>query len=809
MKKWAQFVAFCFAAAFLAACGGGGGGGSTSTPTTPTPVTNAAPVLANANSDQNAQVGVSFTYDATQSGTTFTDADGDALTYTVTYSPSAQGLSDNNGIITGTPSAARTITVTITARDPSGAEALDSFDITISAATTPSGKPNIVFIISDDQGLDASPQYSYSSDVPNTPNLTSLANNGIIFDNAWVRPTCSPTRAALMTGKHSLRTNVFSPGDDLPASETILQSYLKDQPETSEYTSAVIGKWHLGGGLTGPGDFGVEHFAGILNGGVNDYFNWTLNVNGANSSRSNYVTTELTDQAIDWTSGQTAPWLLWLSYNAPHDPFHLPPAALHNRNLSGTDADIAANPRSYYLASIEAMDSEFGRFWGSLSAQEQANTLVIFLGDNGTPTRVIDRAAFPNGAKGSLFQAGAAVPMFISGAGVTRIGEREDALINDVDFFATIAELTGANLPAYLDGRSFAPLLTAAGAGVRDYAYTENSAGYAVRGERYKLVEDGGSQSLYDLTAVPVESADLLAGGTDVSAIVADLEAAASDVRGRADISGTKFTNTSALCTDYTGSYKAVAHDIRRGLTLPASLDISAGATTCTISSNSVPNHRFNDGAGFPNDTGAVIENFTFSINPVAASSPTDLTINRDNAILLNGVKVDVLAAACFGVGDERTGCNNVNQPWRFDPMHPPNGFNVDSNNAHTQPDGAYHYHGPPPLTNGNSETASGVIGFAADGFPIFGPWFEDGTSIRRAQSSYQLKSGNRPSGANDPGGTYDGQFRDDYEFTAGLGDLDACNGMTRNGQYGYYITDDFPYIIGCFTGTPDPSFNK
>lgn len=810
MKILIKCAALVTAAVILGSCGGGGGSGSTTTPTAPAPVTNSAPVLANANSDQNAQVGTAFNYDATQAGTTFSDANGDVLTYAVTFSPAAQGLTNSSGIISGTPTTNGTVSVTITARDNNGGQASDSFDITISEAATASDKPNIIFIISDDQGLDASEQYSLSTDVPNTPNLTALANGGVIFDNAWVRPTCSPTRAALMTGKHSLRTNVFSPGDDLPVSETILQSYLKSQAESSEYANAVIGKWHLGGGRTGPGDFGVEHFAGILTGGVSDYFDWTLNVNGTNTNSTNYVTTELTDQAINWTESQTAPWLLWLSYNAPHDPFHLPPASLHSRNLSGTAADIAANPRSYYLAAIEAMDSEFGRLWNSLSAAEQANTVVIYLGDNGTPGRVIDRAALPNGSKGSLFQAGVAAPMFVSGAGVSRAGEREDALINDVDFFATIAELTGADLPAYHNGRSFAPLLTRAGTGERDYAYSEDSSGFTIRGERYKLVEDaGGNQNLYDLTAVPLESADLLAGAADVSGILAELEAAAAEVRDREDISGTKFTNLSSLCTDYAGSYQAVAHDVGRDLTLPASIDITAGATQCTISSNSVPNHRFNDGAGFPNTTGAVAESFSFPINPVAAASPTELTINRDNAILLNGVKVDVLAAACFGVGDERTGCNNVNQPWRFDPMHAPNGFNVDSNNAHTQPDGAYHYHGPPPLTNGGAATPSGVIGFAADGFPIFGPWFDDGTAIRRAVPSYQLKAGNRPSGANDPGGTYDGQFRDDYEYSAGLGDLDACNGMTRDGQYGYYITDGFPYIVGCFTGTPDPSFNK
>jgi arylsulfatase A-like enzyme len=174
---------------------------------------------------------------------------------------------------------------------------------------------------------------------------------------------------------------------------------MKDNTATSDYESAMIGKWHLGGGRTGPNDYGLDHFAGILGGGVSDYYNWMLNVNGRNSNSTNYVTSELTDQAIDWVSAQTQPWFLWLSYNAPHTPFHAPPEALHPRTLPGTQADINVNQRDYYLAAIEAMDTEFGRFWDSLSAAEQENTLVIYIGDNGTPRQVKDQSVAQNGNK--------------------------------------------------------------------------------------------------------------------------------------------------------------------------------------------------------------------------------------------------------------------------------------------------------------------------------------------------------------------------------------------------------------------------
>ena len=80
---------------------------------------------------------------------------------------------------------------------------------------------------------------------------------------------------------------------------------------------------------------------------------------------------------------------------------------------------------------------------------------------------------------------------------------------------------------------------------------------------------------------------------------------------------------------------------------------------------------------------------------------------------------------------------------------------------------------------------------------------------MRKATSSYQLRPGLRPSGAGEPGGTYDGTFRDDYIYVPGSGDLDECNGMTVDGVYGYYITEEYPYILACFSGTPDPSFQK
>jgi hypothetical protein len=166
-------------------------------------------------------------------------------------------------------------------------------------------------------------------------------------------------------------------------------------------------------------------------------------------------------------------------------------------------------------------------------------------------------------------------------------------------------------------------------------------------------------------------------------------------------------------------------------------------------------------------------------------------------------------SAQAHASGNVQIGCN-PNDPWLLDPLGPGNGFGADAHNAHTQPDGTYHYHGDPEALFDDNPGADGslLIGFAADGYPIYGSYFDDGTTVGKAISGYTLIAGTRPSSASDPGGSYDGQYIDDYEFTD-AGDLDECNGMVVDGQYGYYVTDAYPWILNCFMGTPDASFDK
>ncbi|QPG60319.2 YHYH protein [Shewanella eurypsychrophilus] len=275
--------------------------------------------------------------------------------------------------------------------------------------------------------------------------------------------------------------------------------------------------------------------------------------------------------------------------------------------------------------------------------------------------------------------------------------------------------------------------------------------------------------------------------------------------------------------------------DIQRAIAFGGDISISMSAGDCIVQANDIPNHDFNDAeASFATNVSEQDSNYVLTSQPQQAQNSTALNLGVTNAVMLNGVVIDLLAAACYGVGNEPLGLEKIgcgqdqsDNPWRYDPMSALNNFGTDAHNAHVQPDGTYHYHGSPmamyDLDCEATGEASPVIGFAADGFPVFGPCFQEPQSslVRKAESSFVLKGDGTArqavNGYTTPvagvGGivsnNYDGQFRGDYEFLSGQGDLDECNGMTIDGQYGYYITDSYPWVLNCYQGELDDSFSK
>lgn len=286
------------------------------------------------------------------------------------------------------------------------------------------------------------------------------------------------------------------------------------------------------------------------------------------------------------------------------------------------------------------------------------------------------------------------------------------------------------------------------------------------------------------------------------------------------DIKDAILIERSGDCADYANDYSASVLDLQRSLAFDATLTVSNDGTSCALISNNIPNHDFNDAsAAFATQVSTVDQGFSIPRSPEKATSPTALTQAYYDGVMLNGVPIDLLSAGCYDPnspqagpdGNTPIGCPDTSA-WLLEPLGSDGGFGVDAHNAHVQPDGSYHYHGNPNAMFDDFPGPAGspVIGFAADGFPIYGSYFYDAASgqIRKALSGYTLRAGQRPSGPNDPSGEYDGTYVADWEHTD-AGDLDECNGMEIDGQYGYYVTDGYPWIIGCLMGLPDLSFRK
>jgi arylsulfatase A-like enzyme len=390
---------------------------------------------------------------------------------------------------------------------------------------------NILLIIADDYGADSSSLYNSTNagaSLPPTPNIASLAQNGVLFRNAYANPICSPTRACLITGRHGFRTGI---GDVVMGPESpVLTSRELTLPEVFAanaplgYQLAQFGKWHLANGPMSPNTIGGwPYFAGILMGGVASYTNWTKTVNGVSTANyTNYATTDLVNEAAAWIQAQAnQPWFAWVAFNAPHNPLHKPPNALcpHYTSLSGTTADINANPRRYFEAMTEAMDTEIGRL---LAAVNRTNTHIIFLGDNGTLGQVIQPPFSATRAKGTLYEGGVRVPFIVAGPAVANPGRTNDTLLHAVDVFATVLDLAGISNAVTLttnviDSQSIVPLLTGT-SNLTRYVYAEKfntnapvaSDGRALRNSQFKLIQFTGSEELYDLLADPYEHTNLL-----------------------------------------------------------------------------------------------------------------------------------------------------------------------------------------------------------------------------------------------------------------------------------------------------------
>lgn len=399
----------------------------------------------------------------------------------------------------------------------------DGLDCTGPLVSCPDGTPpNIVLIVADDFGVDMVSAYAEAAAPPCTPNLDALAAQGMLFRNAWAYPACSPTRAAIQTGRYGFRTGIgnvimnMTPG--LPLSEFTLPEMLVG------YDSRYVGKWHLSGNLGNmhPNNSGFADFVGTPRGGVPDYNSWTKVTNGATSPVTNYATTETTDDAITSLLNATPPFFLQVSYNAPHSPWHAPPVSLCPTQACPNswcgNLPAMPTPAEFVKAMSEAMDTEIGRLLQQIDAIP--NTYVIFIGDNGTARQASEPPFLPGHAKGSVYEGGVNVPLIVRGPGVATT--ECAGLVSCVDLFATFAELAGLTATA-VDSVSMVPYFANPTTTIRSTVYSETFTPLfgtmpftehdrCVRDSQFKLIRRiGQADEFYDLVADPFETDDLLA----------------------------------------------------------------------------------------------------------------------------------------------------------------------------------------------------------------------------------------------------------------------------------------------------------
>ncbi|MDX2178589.1 MAG: sulfatase [Bryobacteraceae bacterium] len=357
----------------------------------------------------------------------------------------------------------------------------------LALAAAPLGKaqpkrlPNFVFILMDDMGW-RDTGYNGST-FYETPNIDALSKSGMTFTDGYSAcPVCSPTRAAIMTGKYPARTGVTvhlqGAAHRLPYSKVIApqaklaldleERTIAEALRERGYRTACIGKWHLGkkGFLASDQGFDVA-IGGDEAGSTNDFFfpGWRKKIPIDTGRDGEYLTDRLTDEACKFVRESAAkPFFLYLPHFAVHTPIQGKPDLVAKYAAKKPGA-IAGQNFDKYAAMIESADQSVGRVMKTLDELKLTdNTVVFFTSDNGGEM-VAGRQGLPitsnaplRSSKAFLYEGGIRVPLIVRAPGLTKAGSRSATPVSSVDYAPTIAEMAGASLPP-IDGVSLTPVL--------------------------------------------------------------------------------------------------------------------------------------------------------------------------------------------------------------------------------------------------------------------------------------------------------------------------------------------------------------
>jgi arylsulfatase len=422
---------------------------------------------------------------------------------------------------------------------------------TAAAAESLAGrKPNIIFLLTDDQGYgDVS---AHDNPVLQTPNLDRLHAEGVRFTDFHVSPTCSPTRSSLMSGKHEFKngvTHTILERERMSLNTITLPQILR----TAGYTTGIFGKWHLGDEaeyqpnrrgfdevfIHGAGGIGQSYPGSCGDAPENKYFDPAILHNGKFVKTKGYCTDVFYEQATKWIDSVRGkqPFFCYIPTNAPHGPY-----ICRDEDLARYADKVKDQQAAHFFGMIANIDDNVGRLLGKLKEWDlERDTLVIFMNDNGGTAGVRVYNAGMHGSKGTPYRGGTRASSFWRWPGTLSPGDC-DRLAAHIDVFPTLAEIAGATLSAEVraqfDGRSLVPLLADAraewpsrylfthvgrwpkGADANLYQFSNCS----IRSPQYNLVSPAkklGDRAeknweLYDLQADPGETKNLAAERPEV-----------------------------------------------------------------------------------------------------------------------------------------------------------------------------------------------------------------------------------------------------------------------------------------------------
>ena len=355
-------------------------------------------------------------------------------------------------------------------------------------------QPNIVLILTDDQGWG---DLSFNGNENlNTPHIDGIAKNGVSFENFYVQPVCSPTRAELLTGRHYTRLGVYSTsegGERINLKETTIADILKKEG----YQTAAYGKWHNGMQAPyHPNARGFDDFYGFASGHWGNYFSPMLEHNGKVVQGEGFLVDDLTNKGLNFIAkNRDQPFFLYLPYNTPHSPMQVPDQywntfenkALSTSFRSSEDEDVEFTKAA--LAMVENIDYNVGRVLQQLKdLQLEENTIVIFMSDNGPNSWRWNGGM--KGKKGAVDEGGVRTPFFIQWKNTLPAGKIVNEIASAIDVLPTLSDLTKSNNTTQkpVDGKSLKPLLLASEtAWTSRLIYNHWSGKTSVRSQKYRL----------------------------------------------------------------------------------------------------------------------------------------------------------------------------------------------------------------------------------------------------------------------------------------------------------------------------------